>query len=249
MYKTTWRFASWRVAQRAGRSAPREFSHDHSGARNIHAYPRRSRRAQAHREEEHGRIAGLLHLRRSGHRVPKRRSGRSCRHYPQSLGLDGRSRHGHHRGSHGRSLHGRHGILGRIRHGRHGSHGRSLHGRRGRDSHGSHGPRNDLHGRHRIRACRLRIGLLRNGLEAGRHPLVWCEQKQATMQVNKLPNIPRLGGPKYLPGVGVRGRERRAFSIERVRPSSSLPCRPSLAASASSEVMKLTKPKPRDSLV
>lgn len=47
----------------------------------------------------------------------------------------------------------------------------------------------------------------------------------------------------------MRGRERRAFSIERVRPSSSLPCRASLAASASSEVMKLTKPKPRDSLV
>lgn len=47
----------------------------------------------------------------------------------------------------------------------------------------------------------------------------------------------------------MRGLARRAFSIERVRPSNSLPCRPSFAASASSEVIILTKPKPRDSLV
>lgn len=62
-------------------------------------------------------------------------------------------------------------------------------------------------------------------------------------------NLPRLGGPKYLPGVGVRGRARRAFSMLRVRPSICSPCRPSLAASAWSEVTILTKPKPRDSLV
>lgn len=67
------------------------------------------------------------------------------------------------------------------------------------------------------------------------------------MQLRTKNNI--LGGPKYLPGVGVRGRARRAFSMEKVRPSSSLFCRPSLAASASSEVTILTKPKPRDSLV
>jgi hypothetical protein len=60
-------------------------------------------------------------------------------------------------------------------------------------------------------------------------------------------NVPRLGGPKYLPGVGVRGRTRRAFSMLRVRPSMTSPRRPSMAASAISEVTILTKPKPRDS--
>jgi hypothetical protein len=60
-------------------------------------------------------------------------------------------------------------------------------------------------------------------------------------------NVPRLGGPKYLPGVGVRGRTRRAFSMLRVRPSMTSPRKPSMAASAISEVTILTKPKPRDS--
>lgn len=62
-------------------------------------------------------------------------------------------------------------------------------------------------------------------------------------------HIPLLGGPKYLPGVGVLGRARRAFSMLKVLPSITSPWRPSLAASACSAVTILTKPKPRDSFV
>lgn len=60
---------------------------------------------------------------------------------------------------------------------------------------------------------------------------------------------PLLGGPKYLPGVGVRGLARRAFSMLRVLPSYTSPCKLSLAASASSAVTIFTKPKPRLSRV
>ena len=69
----------------------------------------------------------------------------------------------------------------------------------------------------------------------------------ATKDSNR--SVPRFGGPKYFPGVGVRGRFRRAFSMLRVRPSISSPCNPSFALSACSEVVMLTKPNPRDSFV
>jgi hypothetical protein len=52
-----------------------------------------------------------------------------------------------------------------------------------------------------------------------------------------------------LPGVGVLGRERLAFSILNVLPSNISPWRPSFAASACSAVTIFTKPNPRDSLV
>ncbi|EZG08451.1 hypothetical protein H106_02376 [Trichophyton rubrum CBS 735.88] len=161
-----------------------------------------------------------------------------------------------------------HGRLGHRGH-RTCHHGRTWHSGRRLCDHSHHDNRDDCHGhcRNRSENCdsRHRIGVHghhthrddrhsdhNDRLDCVHEVLVFIfvfSKSLLSIVETQGETIPRLGGPKYFPGVGVLGRLRRAFSMLKVRPSITSPCRPSLAASAWSGVAMFTNPNPRDSLV